>query len=151
MPPPPGSHPSLASGLGGSSPSAPGRKSRMDLLSTWLEPLDIELGALSCVVNKKRLHWGTDLALPASPFLPTVLICLSFTDEEQKFGEVNFIQFGNGRTEALNINFLQLGMKSRLRGGCTACTSGSWRFKCLASSGCCRVPLSKGRVNAWLH
>ena len=56
----------------------------MDLLSTWLEPLDIELGALSCVVNKKRLHWGTDLALPASPFLPTVLICLSFTDEEQK-------------------------------------------------------------------
>ena len=53
----------------------------MDLLSTWLEPLDIELGALSCVVNKKRLHWGTDLALPASPFLPTVLICLSFPEE----------------------------------------------------------------------
>lgn len=39
---------------------------------------------------------------------------MSFTDEGQKFREVNFIQFGNGRTEALKINFLQLGMKSRL-------------------------------------
>lgn len=123
----------------------------MDLLNTWPEPLDAELGAPSCVINKKRLHWGTDLALPASLFLPTVLICMSFTDEEQKFREVNFIQFGNGRTEALKINFLQLGMKSRLRGACPACTSGSWKLKCLASSGCCRVPLSKGRVKIWLH
>ena len=118
MPAPPGSRPSLASGRGGSSLSAPGHKSRMDLLNTWPEPLDAELGAPSCVINKKRLHWGTDLALPASLFLPTVLICMSFTDEEQKFREVNFIQFGNGRTEALKINFLQLGMKSRLRGAC---------------------------------
>ena len=38
---------------------------------------------------------------------------MSFTDEEQKFREVNFIQFGNGRTEALKIHFLQLGVKSR--------------------------------------
>lgn len=114
MPPPPGSRPSLAFRAGGRSLSAPGRESRMDLLpNARPEPLGAELGAPFCGI-KKRLHWGTDLVLSAAHFLPTVLICMSFTDEEQKFREVNFIQFGNGRTEALKINFLQLGVKSRL-------------------------------------